>query len=321
MQKKVLVLTHREDRHADAIIEELNRRATPSFRINTEEIIDQYSISFNSRSSLFTLSEGNRTETIDETWSIWNRRVSDPSLPASMPRDLKQIVYEETSRTWQGLIASARGRVVNRLDAEKAANNKINNLLFAKRFGIRVPETTVTNDPSEVIDFYSSLNVSGRKICHKLQKVAIVEKNGEDLVTYTNIVDDEALKDAHLVRSHPNMFQEYINKLYEVRVTALEDLALGIAIHSQDSELSQIDYRRYDFENVRYEKIGLPSFIEEFTLKILKHYGLFFGALDFVIDKDEVYHFLELNPNGQWLWLEKMSGFNITTHVADNLLK
>lgn len=320
MYNRVLALTHKDDRHADAIERELKKINTDFFRINTEEIISQYSITFDLEKSLFIISDGKRTETVDEHWCIWNRRISDPPLP-HLHKDLQQIVYEETLRTWQGLLNSAPGKVVNRFSAEKEANNKINNLVFAKNYGIRVPSTLITNDPKEFEDFYFSQKSEGKRVCHKLQKVAIVEKNGEDLVTYTNIVEGDALKNIELIRMHPNMFQEYIDKLFEVRVTALEDMAIGVAIHSQDSKISQVDYRRYDFENVKYEKINLPKRIRAFSLDILKKYGLSFGALDFIVDKKEEYCFLELNPNGQWLWLEKMSGFNLTKHVAENLLK
>lgn len=54
---------------------------------------------------------------------------------------------------------------------------------------------------------------------------------------------------------------------------------------------------------------------------MLKHYGLHFGVFDFIKSKKGEDVFLELNPNGQWLWLELKSGFNITKSVAENLIK
>jgi hypothetical protein len=53
---------------------------------------------------------------------------------------------------------------------------------------------------------------------------------------------------------------------------------------------------------------------------IIKHYGLSFGEIDFIRNKNGDYVFLEINPNGQWLWLELKSGYNLTKDVADNLL-
>ena len=56
MYKKVLALTHKEDRHADAVIEELERRGVSYLRINTEDITTNYLLNFDLGSSLFTLS-------------------------------------------------------------------------------------------------------------------------------------------------------------------------------------------------------------------------------------------------------------------------
>ena len=319
MYKKTLILTYSEDRHADAVIEQLQKRKVDVFRVNTEYLIKDYQIRFDLQTRLFYLSDGKRKEAIDESWAIWNRRVSDPQIPEMTP-DLQQIVYEETTRTWDGLLFSAKGKVVNRPQAQYSANNKIAQLLFAREHGIKTPETIVTNIPQEAIDFFDRNKKDDRRTCHKLQKVAIVTKGNEDLVTYTNIVNEDALRNVELIRTHPNVFQTYIDKQFEVRVTGFEDHAVGIAIHSQDSELSKVDFRKYDFDNVRYEKIDLPRKIEDFCIEMLKKHDLSFGEFDFIYDKNGAYVFLELNPNGQWLWLQLMSGFDLVTPFVDNLL-
>ena len=213
------------------------------------------------------------------------------------------------------------GKVVNRPYAEMKANNKVNNLLYAKSKGILIPDTVITNSPQDFLEFHEDKRREGKDLCHKLQKVAIVSQEGEDYVTYTNRVGEESLKKSELIRTHPNMFQEYVDKEYDLRVNAFEDRAIGIAIYSQESDVSKVDFRRYDFDSVPYRQVELPSEIAEFSVGILRHYGLSFGALDFVKNKKEEYYFLELNPNGQWLWLEKMSRYNLVKPFVDNLLK
>ena len=142
----------------------------------------------------------------------------------------------------------------------------------------------------------------------------------EYLTCYNNVVTDKHIKRAELIKNNPSMFQEYIEKKYEIRITALEDKVVGIKIDSQNSDLSIVDFRRYDFDNVSYEKIDLPKNVENFCLDMLKHYDLSFGEFDFIKNKKDEYVFLEINPNGQWLWLELQSGYNLTKDVAENLL-
>jgi len=320
MYKKALMLTYSEDRHAEEVTKELVKRRVDVYRIDTEYLIDKYKLKFDLETRLFSISDGKRTETIDESWVIWNRRLSDPNLP-EMSRDLKEIVYEETTRTWDGLLFSAPGKTVNRPQAHYSANNKIHQLIYARNHGIKTPDTIVTNSPEDVKDFYKTCSEKNKRMCHKLQKVAIVAKEDKDLVTYTNLVEEKNLEYLDLIKMHPNLFQDYSEKQFEVRVTALEDRAIGIAIHSQDSDMSRIDFRRYDFENVKYEHIELPEKIEKFCTGMLKEHDIFFGEFDFIYDKNGEYCFLELNPNGQWLWLEVMSKYNLTKPFVDNLLK
>jgi D-alanine-D-alanine ligase-like ATP-grasp enzyme len=45
--------------------------------------------------------------------------------------------------------------------------------------------------------------------------------------------------------------------------------------------------------------------------------NLEYGALDFVLTPDGRFVFLEINPNGQWLWLDDMLSLGITTAVAE----
>ncbi|MFH1209833.1 MAG: hypothetical protein V1663_03520 [archaeon] len=319
---KVLILTYEEDLHAESVCNFFKDKKIEYFRINTDKLIENYRISFDSNSGLYIVANSDKTITIDEGWNIWNRRVMDPEIPKDTPKELEEIIFTETKRTWEGLLFTHKGKVVNRPQANFAANNKIDQLCFAKNYGgIDIPETILTNNSEIFIKFYNVHRERNHKICHKLQKAALVKKdNGEYLTTYNNIVNEENMQYSHLIKNNPSLFQTYIKKEYELRITALENKVIGIAIHSQDSELSKIDFRRYDFKNVRYELVDLPINVSSFCSDMIKHYNLFFGEFDFIFTKDGKYVFLELNPNGQWLWLELKSGYNLTKDVAENLL-
>ena len=56
---------------------------------------------------------------------------------------------------------------------------------------------------------------------------------------------------------------------------------MGTAIYSQDSELSKVDYRRYDF-NVSYRPVKLPGKVEYFCRLMLQGNRLRFGTFDFI---------------------------------------
>ena len=242
----------------------------------------------------------------------------NPDTRKGLPRSLQDIIFDETEKTWDGLLMSHDGKVINRPQNHYYANNKIDQIRFASQFkDIIIPDTIVTNDPEEVRKFYDR---NKGNICFKLHKGAIVESPEGHLTIYTNKVKPENMDNVELVSSHPCLFQEYIDKKFEIRIIATDRDCVGIAIHSQDSEVSKIDFRRYDFDNVLYNHISVSQNVKDFCSKMLKHYQLHFGVFDFIKSINNKDVFLELNPNGQWLWLELKSGFNLTKIVAENLI-
>ena len=211
-----------------------------------------------------------------------------PDLNKGMPKDLQDLVTDECEKTWDGLLMAHKGKVVNRPQNHYYANNKLDQIKFALESGMFVPDTIVTNDPSDLEDFYEKHKGN---ICFKLQKGAVIRTPEGNKVIYTNKVTEEQMKKASLVSSHPSLFQEYIDKEFEIRIVATDKTATGIAIHSQDSEISKVDYRRYDLENVRYHHTDLPENVKDFCLDMLTHYGLHFGAFDFIYSKGGKYFF------------------------------
>jgi len=115
------------------------------------------------------------------------------------------------------------------------------------------------------------------------------------------------------------MFQQFINKVAEVRITIVEDAIFAVRI-SPKIPFDMADWRHpFAGHNLKYEIIKLPQVIERFCTDLMRHYGLSFGAIDMMIDEQESYWFLELNPNGQWYWIQDLTGAPIAEAIADNL--
>ncbi len=134
-----------------------------------------------------------------------------------------------------------------------------------------------------------------------------------------NIVSEEQLRDASRIQNNPCCFQEYIPKAYEVRLTVIGQKLFPVAIYSQGSDYSKVDFRRYDFENVAYEHVDLPEDTAKRISSLIQSYGLEYAAVDLIRTPDGEYVFLEVNPNGQYLWTEEQSGAPITEAFADLL--
>lgn len=318
MEKKVLILTHLEDPHASSVRNYLDQKGVKNFTVVTENLLKDYKINFSSEDLIYTIENENQVIELSPSWNIWNRRVMIPDRNKGMPKDLQNLVIDECEKTWDGLLMAHKGKVINRPQNHFYANSKLDQIKFALENNMYVPDTIVTNNPSNLRDFYDKHKGN---ICFKLQKGAVIKTPKGNKIIYTNKVNKEQIKNASLVSGHPSLFQKYINKEFEIRIIATDKTTTGIAIHSQNSEISKVDYRRYDMENVKYNNIELPKNVKKFCSNMLLHYGLHFGAFDFIYSKNKEYVFLELNPNGQWLWLEEQSGYNLTKEIANNLIE
>lgn len=104
----------------------------------------------------------------------------------------------------------------------------------------------------------------------------------------------------HIV-SCPVVFQEYIEKQVELRITIVGDRIFAAEIHSQE--------------------FHLPDEISEKLLRLMQELGLVFGCLDLILTPEGEYVFLEINPAGQWGWIEHFTKMPITEALTDMLIR
>ena len=56
--------------------------------------------------------------------------------------------------------------------------------------------------------------------------------------------------------------------------------------------------------NAQLEPFSLPEQVEASLLRLMDRFGINFASLDMILTPEGEFVFLELNPNGAWLWLE-----------------
>ena len=129
MAQNVLILTHKEDPHAEAVSEVLRDRNVLHLVVATEDLPFRYTLSFATSCPIgieyfMSDEEKGKVISLDSTWNIWNRRISNPKLSKSIPRDLQDIVDGETKKTWEGLLESHKGKVISKPSAINLGSNK-----------------------------------------------------------------------------------------------------------------------------------------------------------------------------------------------------
>lgn len=298
MNKVVLIITSSIDETVDYIIEKYKN--VSFFRLNVD-FIEKYRFKINEYG--WQITEDNRTITNKSVYSIYYRK---PLLPKinEYSQEYAFVAQKDIVAFINGLADSFGGRVLSRPYLLRKAENKVFQLIVAQEFNFKLPGSIITNNISDLENFFNAksiikpISVGKVTFANKcnLHTTAILKKYDSDICVT------------------PVYVQKYINKKYEVRITIIDNSCFAVAIKS----VNKVDWRISVLEN-EYWQIECPEGIESQCHNILKKNNLIFGAFDFIVDPDDNWFFLEFNPNGQWLWLEKILGVNISGNIVKYL--
>ena len=308
----VLVVTHWFDPTADHVVEELNRRRVEVLRFDAADFPRRLTVTgtLDDRGWCGTLRVGHRVADLEAVSGAYFRR----------PTVFGFGQMDETERLWAvaearaglGGLLMASDRWLNHPHRASYAAYKPAQLPQAPMCGLDVPATVITNDPVEARAFADTV---GEVIYKPLAQAP----PGAGRMVYASVVDrqDLAGADGSGIAGTAHMFQERVKHEFAVRLTVVDDRLFAAAIHA-GSEAAAIDWRS-DYDALTYEPVQTPQQVRRGVLKLMETMGLRFGAFDFLVSPDRGWVFLEVNPNGQWAWIETATGLPIASAIADAL--
>lgn len=206
---------------------------------------------------------------------------------------------------------------VNDFAFAEAAENKIHQLVIAEKCGFNIPKTIISSRPETIRNFSK-----GRNIVHKcLNPHYWKMDNGGELIVKTSILSKEDLSDDDSLSLCPAIYQEYIKKNFELRITIMGEKIFPIKIIPYEIERF-IDWR-YDCKEIGLPDISpavIPEKLEEMCLKLCKELKLKFACIDLIYSNSDEYFFLEINQQGQFLWIEQiLPEINLLENFCDFL--
>ncbi len=317
---QILIVSRKLDPHVDIIARKLNERKIPFIRFNTED--------FPLRVSVSVLFEGRERKQIlkfplsrqirgDEVTGVWYRRPADFQFPPEFSPAVHVFAEQESRATIMGLWQLLDCIWVNHPERNREAELKLKQLRVASEVGLEIPKTLVTNNPEDAERFFRRTAKSGGVIIKRLGG-GIVLDGDQGSAIYTSLVSKSDMEDIERVRYTPALFQEYVPKDFELRIVVVGDKVFPVEIHSQRSEKAKIDWRK-DTLNLLHKPHNLPDEISKKVINLVHRLGLNFGAIDIILTPDQRYVFLEVNPNGQWGWVEDLTGLPISDAIIDLL--
>jgi hypothetical protein len=299
---------------ADLLVLAAVRRGISLYRFNTEDYPARIGLVLDpARPEDVRLTTESGDVPIGRARGIWIRRPRWPEITSKVTDPLDRLfARQEAVAAIGGAWRMLADRCISPADVMQAARWKVAQLSTAHALGFSVPETIVTSDPARARSFVGR----GRTIMKAVAE-ARVQSFNEERVGKT--VEIDATSDLDAVRPTPVLLQRRVDKVADVRVTAVGHHLFPVRITTPPD--SPLDFRLTDAALCRYEVLDLPADVTAGLLAYLDHWGLRFGAFDLAEDADGRLWFLECNPAGQWAWLERPTGLDITTALLDLLLE
>ncbi len=311
----ILIISHQKDGHSQAVINELEKRGHGYTLLDLANFPakDHLSISFNQNEYLdSTFDSVDSSIKLSDYKSVWWRRPQ----PFVLHKEL--IGQTESSFTMNECYSAVNGMWllmdaywINDPVKDEAAARKVYQLKVATQSGLTIPQTLVTSSPANAKEFIEHLGVGN--VIYKSFSAT------EQAWRETRLVKEEELQKTETVKYAPVIFQECIHADIDLRITVIGDEIFAAGISSQDTSY-KVDYRM-TYHEAKIVAHKLPNEVCNCLLKLMKRLGLVYGAIDMRLRPNGEYVFLEINPAGQWLFMETPTGLPITCALTDQLIK
>ncbi|AVR98848.1 ATP-grasp domain-containing protein [Pseudoduganella armeniaca] len=304
----ILIHTIPTDIHAAAVQAALRQKGASSQTWHTGDFPSHQTVSWTYQPGqpprMSVRDEFDRFDTTQRFDTVWHRRIRAPQEPAAVvaPAD-QQFVAREIGR-WISTTLPLPGQDafwVNGLRESEYADNKLVQLDAAVRVGMTIPATVATNAPDEIRAFIRA--TAPRPVIYKPLRGYTWTLNDKQLISYTKTVTEADLPSDDLLRACPGIFQEYIEKDVELRVTIMGHHCVAVALQAPDKEDWRVSSERDELTATPFD---LAPAVREQCLALMKRLGIVFGCIDFVVTPQGEYVFLEINEMGQFLWVEDL---------------
>ncbi len=314
----ILCITHSKDYYTiDLVIDAIRSEGMEAIRFNSDQF--DYTSSFTFENNEFSF-EDNILQNIapEKIKAVWNKKIWRPSIPHELDSTYNRIYLQEYS-TMRNIFMESFQHVpwMNTPEADrKVADNKMYQLQMAAQNGLSTPPTLMTNSAQKVQKFFKE-QCKGEMIAkmHGVLSHSMDGKGPSFPTSKVNEEDFEQLKDS--LKYCPMIFQPFIKKQYELRVVYIDgEIYTGMIKTGEECA----DWRQQSITTFEWKKYILPESINKKIVATMQSMNLLFGAMDFIVDNNGNYVFLEVNPQGEWGMIQKFTHQPIAETIAEKLI-
>lgn len=304
---KFLILTEPDDSHAVLVQIALEKMEHPVRLLFTADhpTLQKNSIYVDNYDYQWRSTDRDGTWLDNDYETVWWRRPRMPYLPKDRihTQDYK-FVLRENILFYEALTYNMAPHAwwINAKEAANKANSKLLQLKIASQCGMSIPLTLCSNDPKDIRYFLLKYEAEG--VIYKPLCPGFWFEDNQTKIAYTSQITFLELPHNQLLQLTPGIYQKKITKKYELRITCFGNHIVAAKLNSQEHESGLLDWRAIPQGQLKVEPYDLPLEIKQKIIEFMRKFGIVFGCFDFIVTPDGEYVFLEVNEQGQFLWIE-----------------
>lgn len=295
-----IVLTNSRDVTTDVLFRHLPSDSDKIFRFNFD-LFDEYEFCLDGNGFSITDPLG-RIANSQNIKKAYFRKPSKPRITNAHDGYLssekwsfyKELIYQLWSKNKIVLVEP---------ETQVRRIGKVQELQIATRF-FNVPETVLTNKIEKHLPSW--------------EKSVVKSLSGEFVENkrlFTTLVKPENLDNLY-----PWFLQEYIEAKYDLTVVYVREKLFAFRL-LRDFLNTSVDCRAPNEKELwdKWEFFELDDLLRQSIISFMKLLRLNYGRLDFLIKHDGKVIFCEVNPNGQFAWLDLENKNNLLGTIADEI--
>ncbi|MHB1954048.1 MAG: hypothetical protein ACYCOU_09905 [Sulfobacillus sp.] len=300
----LFIYTNSFDLSSDVLIRRLGDDAV--FRFNLD-LWQEYRIEIDRHHISITNPNDRKVESKDISKFLWRKPLTNQQLypDRTFPRE---SIFEEEElayamrEIWNAMYYTGRAVLIDPLSDTVAG--KLLQAQIARQY-FSVPDWKVT---------------SGTAICddagtQHVAKSFTSRRTADRSVLFTTCVDAKQLSP-----SSPWFLQSYVPAEDDVTVVAVRDTLFAFSLGRAEFPAGVVDWRRARIlaPEQKWVPHELPRNFADSIRRFMGDMSLHYGRLDFLLN-GSTYHFLEVNPNGEWGWLDPLGESGIVDALEKEL--
>ncbi len=317
-----MIISSPDDYSTNDIIDWLRYYQIDYLRISVQDIIKYEGVSISNDDFDMKFSINEVKYCLSAFGAFWYRRSHFNVFiqkilvkKSNLSSQINKHLYGETMEIHKLLLNHIEARSINNY---KDINlNKLEVLKAASNIGFKIPNTIITNNKKDALSFINRNNTVITK--NFSQGVFLFDKK-KIFSSITRLVTLDTINSLPEKFMY-TLFQEGIDKLFELRIFYLRGKFYSSAIFSQNDEKTAVDFRNYNFlKPNRSPPYKLPEDIANKLKQLMDEFELTSGSIDLLVSKSNEYVFLEVNPIGQFTQVSLPCNYYLEKKIANELI-